>query len=644
MRDKSATFPVVFLALALLFGGRGGPWLLAAGEPTSGYIVQGKTVEQVAAAVESVGGEVTHRLAIIAAVGARLTEGQVEALGNHEDVERVYEDRRVDTDSAAQRDHSGLVALYDFSEDPGSSSIVRDVAGTSGSPLDLTIEDPERASWSEADGLELTEATRASNSTDSNQIFSDCTASNELTVEAWIEPGNTTQGGPARIVTLSLDSGQRNFSLTQDGSRYQFRLRTTTNGNNGTNVRLFSAVGSVTTSLQHLVATRASSGEAALYLNGEQVDTETIGGGFANWNPAYDLALGNEFSTGSTTTARDWVGNYRLVGVYCEAHTSSQVAANFAAGPDLPTQNETATPAPRTSAVVLYDFSEGSGANVRDLAAATPADLTIEDLDRVSWSGGGLTLEQATRVSNTVDAAKIFESCASSNELTVEAWVTPGALSQGGPARIVSLSKDSGNRNFSLLQDGDRYQFRLRTTSNGNNGTYVLLRSAPSSVEFGLQQLVVTRDAFGSASLYLDGVQVDSQTIGGSFANWNASYGLALGNEFNTDSTTTSRDWVGSYSLVAVYCEAHTPSQVAANFAAGPVAPTGVAAPPAPTPPIPTPAPRASPVVLYDFSDGAGISVSDLAAGTPVDLAIEDPDRVSWSGGGLNLEQATRVS
>ena len=116
----------------------------------------------------------------------------------------------------------------------------------------------------------------------------------------------------------------------------------------------------------------------------------------------------------------------------------------------------------------------------------------------------------------------------------------------------MSLSSDSGNRNFSLLQDGDRYQFRLRTTSNGNNGTYERLYSSSSSVETSLQHLIVTRDAYGSASLYLDGILVDSTVVGGSFDNWDPSYGLALGNEFSTDSTTTARDWVGEYSLVAI--------------------------------------------------------------------------------------------
>jgi hypothetical protein len=57
--------------------------------------------------------------------------------------------------------------------------------------------------------------------------------SGSLTVEAWIEPANATQGGPARIVTLSRDPGQRNFTLGQGAAAYEMRFRTATTSPNG---------------------------------------------------------------------------------------------------------------------------------------------------------------------------------------------------------------------------------------------------------------------------------------------------------------------------------------------------------------------------------------------------------------------------
>jgi len=54
-----------------------------------------------------------------------------------------------------------------------------------------------------------------------------------LTIEAWIKPANSTQAGPARIVTLSKDTGGRNFTLGQKAGVYEVRFRTTTTSANG---------------------------------------------------------------------------------------------------------------------------------------------------------------------------------------------------------------------------------------------------------------------------------------------------------------------------------------------------------------------------------------------------------------------------
>ena len=52
----------------------------------------------------------------------------------------------------------------------------------------------------------------------------------------------------------------------------------------------------------------------------------------------------------------------------------------------------------------------------------------------------------------------------------MEAWVTPAQEVQSGPARIVTLSQDHVNRNFTLGQEEDAYELRLRTTETSDNG------------------------------------------------------------------------------------------------------------------------------------------------------------------------------
>jgi hypothetical protein len=57
--------------------------------------------------------------------------------------------------------------------------------------------------------------------------------SKAFTIEAWIKPENTTQAGPARIVTVSQDFGGRNVTLGQLGGAYEVRFRTTATSPNG---------------------------------------------------------------------------------------------------------------------------------------------------------------------------------------------------------------------------------------------------------------------------------------------------------------------------------------------------------------------------------------------------------------------------
>ena len=62
---------------------------------TESYIVQAQSLEQAIALVHGVGGEITHELSIISAVGARLNLEQLHALRSKHGIRRVYRDRSV---------------------------------------------------------------------------------------------------------------------------------------------------------------------------------------------------------------------------------------------------------------------------------------------------------------------------------------------------------------------------------------------------------------------------------------------------------------------------------------------------------------------------------------------------------------------
>ena len=166
---------------------------------------------------------------------------------------------------------------------------------------------------------------------------------------------------------------------------------------------------------------------------------------------------------------------------------------------------------------------------------------------------------------HTVDGLKITTACQVTNEITLEAWVTPANLTQSGPARIFTVSAAVWTRNLMLGQDnGDDYLARLRTSNTDDNGFPEL--QVANSVTLSLTHVVFTRQSDGNESLYLDGTQAGSGVRSGDFSNWASDFNLALGREFNTG----DRAWLGTIHMIAVYDRALSPAEVTHNYDAGP--------------------------------------------------------------------------
>ncbi len=215
--------------------------------------------------------------------------------------------------------------------------------------------------------------------------------------------------------------------------------------------------GPARTALTHLVYTRRADGDATLYVDGEPVAHGAVPGEPTNWDPGFRLALGNEL-----TGDRPWLGAYRRVALYASALGEEDVRRAYEAGPG----GEAAA-----GAIALYTFAD-RGPLVRDTSGVgEPLDLPIADPASVTWlPDGGLELRHATRIASEAPATKIIEAVGASGALTIEAWVTPANATQAGPARIVTLSRDPGERNVTLGQDGAGYLVRLRTTATSANG------------------------------------------------------------------------------------------------------------------------------------------------------------------------------
>ncbi|MGD1913251.1 MAG: LamG-like jellyroll fold domain-containing protein [Rivularia sp. (in: cyanobacteria)] len=215
--------------------------------------------------------------------------------------------------------------------------------------------------------------------------------------------------------------------------------------------------------------------------------------------------------------------------------------------------------------LALYNFNEGSGSTVFDVSGVgTALNLEINNTTQNSWGNGVLSLNSPTLIASVQTADKLINGITATQEITMEAWLTPSNRSQNGPARIATLSSNTSSRNFTLGQAGDDYNVRLRTTTTGNNGVGASVSSEGGLLNTELTHVVYTREADGDAFLYIDNQLVASETIGGDFSNWDDTYRFGLGNEFNGD-----RSWLGTLDLFAVYNQAFDASEVQQNFFAG---------------------------------------------------------------------------
>lgn len=227
----------------------------------------------------------------------------------------------------------------------------------------------------------------------------------------------------------------------------------------------------------------------------------------------------------------------------------------------------------------LYTFEDGQGQDIQDVSGVGQLlPLRIMDLSAVKWSSDGLQIEKPVRITSNVPAKKIYDACQVTNEITFEAWIMPANVTQDGPARIISISKNKVERNITLGQGlwgseaPDRYMVRLRTTQTSANGLPAVI-SPPGTATKTLSHVVYTRTSDGQATLYVNGQARGLLNVGGQFTNWDPSMMLMLANEESDD-----RPWLGQYRLVAVYSRALSTAEVLHNYEASFITGSGVIA------------------------------------------------------------------
>lgn len=164
-------------------------------------------------------------------------------------------------------------------------------------------------------------------------------------------------------------------------------------------------------------------------------------------------------------------------------------------------------------------------------------------------SDGSLTLDEPAVVRGVPSDWAARARAAESFRLDVS--LRAHATDQGGPARVLVLSRDSRHANVLLGQEGDALVLRCRRPGSSPDGEPRLVAesvfdAAHVAGTLPVEVGVLLRD--GTLSLSVDGEVRASETVGSRpFAEWSADYEVTFGDEH-----TRSRPWRGEVRAATV--------------------------------------------------------------------------------------------
>jgi len=235
--------------------------------------------------------------------------------------------------------------------------------------------------------------------------------------------------------------------------------------------------------------------------------------------------------------------------------------------------------------IALWEFKEAAGLDPNDPAYAPPPiaydtsgvepamDLALNGPE-LSWlSNYGVEIVDGSLIADAETSSKLYDRIASpttgTGQYSVEGWVVPANVTQEGPARIVSYSRNGSRRNFTLGQVGYQYDFRNRNASVelSDNGTPSLITyDQDRDLQATLQHVVVTYSPYDGRRIYVDGQFTDDldEQSSAPLWNWDDDHRFVIGNEVNG-----SRQWEGKVQLVAIYDRALSEAQINQNYLAG---------------------------------------------------------------------------
>jgi VanZ like family len=209
-----------------------------------------------------------------------------------------------------------------------------------------------------------------------------------------------------------------------------------------------------------------------------------------NWQQNYPLSLGNE-----QTGDRPWQGYISELYIADRAMSRNEVSQVFA--------NENYWNNIGDSLLASYQLK---GKCCYQEQAGKLPELRWQGQPSDTQENKGIFLNSNHWLVTATPVTSLNKRISETSEFTISTTVATADTSQTGPARIISLSGNSLQRNLTLAQQGYSLDFRLRTLMTGQNGSDVKLNIPNIFVNDNPHHLVITYSK-GNLFLYVDKLQ-----------------------------------------------------------------------------------------------------------------------------------------
>ncbi|PSB60023.1 hypothetical protein C7B79_27275 [Chroococcidiopsis cubana CCALA 043] len=209
----------------------------------------------------------------------------------------------------------------------------------------------------------------------------------------------------------------------------------------------------------------------------------------STWDLNYPLILGNE-----RTGERPWEGFISEVAFADKAFSSAEIERVFAS---QNWWNNVDTPLIGNYQLDRQNYSDRAG-NLPDLSWRGQLPEITDDR--------GVFLSDRHWLQTDTPVNRLNQRLQETSKFTIITTIATAKFQQKGPARIISISDSNGRRNFTLGQQGNNLNLRLRTPINGVNAQYLDTNVHNVFTDKQFHKLVITY-ANSGLHVYVDNLQ-----------------------------------------------------------------------------------------------------------------------------------------